>query len=87
MNSIQRKNNFRILRLKSEILSNECKGLRSLIAQLENKKERLKIEEVDAIQQQTMKEMKTLNEQAIVSLTNLFSIVIWLRSKKRFCLS
>jgi len=52
--------------IKSEYQENLYQALKSKYTALLCKKERLRIEEIDAIQQETMSQMKTLNEQTIV---------------------
>lgn len=59
---------FRLLLMKAKELEKENKALRGLNKALEDKKQRLKIEEIDEIQQKTMKEMRTLNEQSMVGI-------------------
>lgn len=54
--------------MKAKELEKENKALRGLNKALEDKKQRLKIEEIDEIQQKTMNEMRTLNEQSMVGL-------------------
>ena len=54
--------------MKVKEFEKENKALRGVNKALEDKKQRLKIEEIDEIQQKTMKEMRTLNEQSMVGL-------------------
>lgn len=51
-------------------MSSEVQGYMAKVAVLEGRKERLKIEEIDAIQQQTIKEMKTLYQQSTISISD-----------------
>jgi exonuclease VII large subunit len=68
-------NNQKHLTLRQEQLENVNQSLRSSIATIISKKDRLKLEEIEAIQQETMKEMRKLNEQAIVWLILIFSFL------------
>ena len=58
-------NNYRYLSLKSSQLEDENISLMNLNSTLMNKKERLKVEEIDKIQQNTINEMRKISEQWI----------------------
>lgn len=81
LSHLQAENNFR-----NTVELSLNKSLRAQLSTLKNQKSRLKIEEIDEIQQKTIEEMHTLNEQAMVNNQFYNFIDFNFRLQERFCL-
>jgi hypothetical protein len=66
LNPNKNSNELSHLQTENIQLRHEIQSLKAQLSTLENQKSRLKIEEIDEIQQKTIEEMHTLNEQSMV---------------------